>query len=280
MPLLLIARQYLIRPPRTNLEQQLFKGIAYRRTARSLPRPIVLHIVTIDLSTPEIRVLVTPGKRTHNGLEFPARTTEKFVKDFKLQLAINANFFYPFIENSPWDYYPHTGEPVYAVGQAISNSREYSSSKPGWPVLCFAADQRAKILATGKCPQSTSQAVAGSAILVADGRPVSVAKNSPDNDKLYPRTAVAIDETGKKLWLVVIDGRQPNYSEGVSLAELTEILMELGVSAAINLDGGGSTALVVARSEPRLLNSPVLSKIPMISRPVANHLGIYAQPKN
>jgi exopolysaccharide biosynthesis protein len=203
------------------------------------------------------------------------------LSEYKLQLAINANFHYPARDNGPWDYYPHNGDMVNVVGQAISNGSVYSPGESRWPVLCFSTDKRAQILDSGTCPPGTNQAVAGSATLVARGQLVSVDEDSPDNEGLYPRTAVAIDQSGKKLWLVVIDGRQPYYSEGVTLAELSEILMELGVYAGVNLDGGGSTSLVVSdRHEPSLLNSPVRNRIPMRQRPIGNHLGIYAQPKD
>ncbi len=289
VPLIFVARQHLIRPSRTVFEQQLFKGIAYRRFPRSLPRPIMLHIVTIDLTAPGIGILVTPGlpapeMRKLPGMqapipvELPARTTEEFLSEFKLQLAINANFHYPIRDNGPWDFYPHSGDMVNVVGQAISNGAEYSAGESGWSVLCFWADKHAQILETGKCPSGTQQAVAGSASLVARSHPVPIAKGSPDSDGLYPRTVVATDRSGKKLWLIIVDGRQPFYSEGVSLTEMTKILMELGVYAAVNLDGGGSTTLVVGdRKSPRLLNSPVRNRIPMRQRPIANHLGIYAR---
>jgi hypothetical protein len=61
----------------------------------------------------------------------------------------------------------------------------------------------------------------------------------------HPRTALGWREDGTLL-LVVVDGRQPGYSEGMSLFELTELFRALGAVEALNLDGGGSTTLVVA----------------------------------
>ncbi len=279
-PLLIYSGLCLIRPPRTDLpEQKLFKGIVYRRNARSQPRPLMLHIITIELTAPEIRVLVTPAKQTPEGMELPARITSKFLTEFKLQLAINANFFFPFHEHTPWDYYPHSGNMVNVLGQAISNGVNYSPVDSGWSVLCFSADKHAQIRDDHKCPEGTDQAVAGSSILVARGRPVLSRKDAADNDDLYPRTAVATNQQGDKLWIVVVDGRQPYYSEGVTLAELTQIFIEFGVYTALNLDGGGSTTLVVSiGGKPTLLNSPIHTRIPTRQRPVANHLGIYALP--
>ena len=59
----------------------------------------------------------------------------------------------------------------------------------------------------------------------------------------HPRSAVALAADGA-VWLVVVDGRQP-LSRGVTLEELAELLLALGAADALNLDGGGSSTLVV-----------------------------------
>jgi exopolysaccharide biosynthesis protein len=90
--------------------------------------------------------------------------------------------------------------------------------------------------------------------------------------------AVAIDQAGQKLWLIVVDGKQPLYSEGVTKKELANIAIELGADTALNFDGGGSTTLVVATNTgSKVLNAPIHTKIPMRERPVANHLGFYVE---
>ena len=77
--------------------------------------------------------------------------------------------------------------------------------------------------------------------------------------------------------LMIVDGRQPNYSEGITLSELAELMREFGAYHALNLDGGGSSTLVVAGvdGQPRVLNSPIHTRIPGRERPVATHLGVY-----
>ncbi len=62
----------------------------------------------------------------------------------------------------------------------------------------------------------------------------------------HPRTAVGWDDDGQVLWIVVVDGRRPPYSVGMSLPELADLFEALGTEEALNLDGGGSSALVVA----------------------------------
>lgn len=79
--------------------------------------------------------------------------------------------------------------------------------------------------------------------------------------------AAAIDKAGETLWLILVDGKQPNYSEGVTLAELREIAKNLGAQTAINLDGGGSTTLVMESDRAsKVLNAPIHTKIPMRGR--------------
>lgn len=82
----------------------------------------------------------------------------------------------------------------------------------------------------------------------------------------HPRSAVGVTAEGKLL-LVAVDGRHP-YSMGASLSDLADILLKLGAYQAINLDGGGSTQLVV---KGLYVNAP--SEYPV--RPVANALAIF-----
>lgn len=273
LPLLLYSKAEWQRPPRTNLETTLFEGITYRREVHETPRPHIIHFVDIDLMATKIEVQVSAGNPAEDGLETTARTTSDFLADKGLQLAVNASYFYPFREKTPWDFYPHSGDRVNVVGEAIGGGERYSLPKPDWPVLCFADSNLAQIFVDGTCPLGTAQAIAGSEMLVIEGNLVEThAKDLP-----YARVAVAIDKTGKHLWLIVVDGKQPHYSHGVTLAELGQIALDLGADAAINLDGGGSTTLVAATSNGfSILNAPIHTRIPLRERPVANHLGFRA----
>jgi len=68
----------------------------------------------------------------------------------------------------------------------------------------------------------------------------------------HPRTAIAKLKSGQLL-LVTVDGRQPGESIGMSLTMLADLLMEFGAVEAINLDGGGSTTMVIRN---KLVNKP------------------------
>jgi hypothetical protein len=59
----------------------------------------------------------------------------------------------------------------------------------------------------------------------------------------HPRTLVGADRGGA-IWLVAVDGRQPDYSIGMTFADLGRLADRLQLTGALNLDGGGSTTLV------------------------------------
>jgi exopolysaccharide biosynthesis protein len=68
----------------------------------------------------------------------------------------------------------------------------------------------------------------------------------------HPRTAIARLKSGQVL-LLTVDGRQPGESIGMSLTMLADLLLEFGAVEAINLDGGGSTTMVIRN---KLVNKP------------------------
>ena len=99
-------------------------------------------------------------------------------------------------------------------------------------------------------PFHPRSAVGGFPILVRDGGEVpglDSAGGPGFGPVRHPRTAVGIAERGRRVFLVVVDGRQPPYSAGMTLRELARLVLALGAEEAINLDGGGSTAMAITR---------------------------------
>ncbi|NJM48987.1 MAG: phosphodiester glycosidase family protein, partial [Alkalinema sp. RU_4_3] len=226
---------------------------------------------------PNLGILVSPGSPSLDQTEATAMTTSAFLNKHKLQLAVNASYFYKFQEDAPWAYYPRVGDRVNVVGQAISNGQIYSQADADsrWSVICFDTQNQVQILPQNSCPAGTQQAVSGNELLLMDGKAVAPSLAS-DRDKPYPRVVFAQDKSGKKLWIVAVDGKQPGYSEGVKLKELIAFLQGLGADRAINLDGGGSTTMVMAQPQgAKILNAPIQNKIPLNERPVANQIGFF-----
>ena len=97
--------------------------------------------------------------------------------------------------------------------------------------------------------------VGGGPRLVRGGRPAAGDPGiygSGFADARHPRTAVGVRADGRIL-LVTVDGRQPEKSVGMTIAEIADLLIGLGAVEAINMDGGGSTTMVI---DGKVVNSP------------------------
>jgi exopolysaccharide biosynthesis protein len=107
--------------------------------------------------------------------------------------------------------------------------------------------------------------VGGVPVLIDDGRVIEdfgPEKISAGFARRHPRTAIGIKPDGTWI-LVVVDGRQPNLSIGMTLQEMARFMSSLGCHEALNLDGGGSTTMVL---HGEIANSPSDGK----ERPVSD----------
>lgn len=112
-------------------------------------------------------------------------------------------------------------------------------------------------------------AVTGNQIVLKDGKVLAT-----DDRELHPRTAIGIDRKKRRLVLLVVDGRQ-KFSDGFTMVQVAKKLRQLGASAGLNLDGGGSTTMVALRDgKLKVINSPSGG----VQRYVANGLVVTAPP--
>ena len=92
-------------------------------------------------------------------------------------------------------------------------------------------------------------AVGGGPVLVQNGK-ISISNNEELKfsgkaiDDKHPRTAMGYTKDGK-LIILVIEGRNPGKAEGATLVQTAKLLQELGCKEALNLDGGGSSCMLV-----------------------------------
>lgn len=263
------------RPAPIPKKEKLFEGVTYRRVVRVFPRPMIAHILEIDTKVKGIEFLVTPPD-SEGETPLKARTTSQFLEDFGLQIAINGDKFYPWWSHSPADYYPHVGDPVAPVGFTASKGKVYwigDIEEIGVEPTLYI--NRKNVLSFNNRPGRVHNAISGDRMIVLKGKVVP----DLDDEELEPRTAIGINRNGRYLYLVVVDGRQPFYSEGATFVDLAELLIDQGAIAAMSLDGGGSSTMVVEGEDgkPEILNSPIDNYIPGRERPVGNHLGVYVR---
>ncbi|MBP6772767.1 MAG: phosphodiester glycosidase family protein [Gemmatimonadaceae bacterium] len=161
--------------------------------------------------------------------------------------------------------------PVAHTGQALGDT------------LMLVGSARASVLvgdtvtvSLALAPLMPVNAVGGFPLLVRD----SVIVPTVDTDGavsfrgVNPRTAAGFAANGRRLLLVVIDGRQAGFSAGTTIRETAALLRDLGAREAVNLDGGGSTAMVVrdaTTGQTRVVNKPSDATG---ERPVANALAV------
>lgn len=152
---------------------------------------------------------------------------------------------------------PSVGERWEAHVAAVS-AEGNTPLKPGQVIVSFGPELAEKYVAIKKGDAvsiqfvsdpdlgGASAAIGGGPILIKDGK-LTV---GPDKVR-HPRTAVGMNDDS--IFWVVVDGRQPELSIGMSVFELASKMLELGCSEAVNLDGGGSSTMWL---DGKVMNSP------------------------
>jgi exopolysaccharide biosynthesis protein len=189
-------------------------------------------------------------------------------------VAINADGFSYLNQTTfpPATYCANGGEPVKLNGFAASRGKIISPRNNERPI--FYISQRN--LATMETPSgSIFNAISADRVIVRSGAVVkNLAALAPN-----PRTALGVNKNGRWLIMMTVDGREFGISEGVTLVELGNLLLSYGVYSGVNLDGGGSSAMVIKGidGKPRKLNTAIDMNVPGQQRAVANHLGAYVR---
>lgn len=187
-------------------------------------------------------VEIKPKKRNVLDIAYSEKTlipTDEFGKTEKALVALNGTFF-DIANGGSVDY-------IRSDGRVINENR---LSKEG----ARAAHQKAALVfQNGKVSiakwdgtsdweskLSGEDIMVSGPLLIIDDQVQMLDSNSFNNTR-HPRTAVALTDKNRVL-LVTVDGRS-DMSAGMSLTELAKVLKWLKADDAVNLDGGGSTAL-------------------------------------
>lgn len=229
-------------------------GINYHLYKLVEPRPNRVHVLQVDLSESKIKPVVVLADDPDGSGPAEAALTSP------LKLAQNRSVL-AFINTNPWDSFLDVtgkknqnwfeGQPVDIWGLAATDGRMRSPALPNNMSVWF--DRQASvILDSNPEEEAISEGVAGFAQILKDGIVIA------PKDSLHPRTSIGINQSGYILWLVVVDGRQKGYSEGMTTYELGKIMQELGCWHAVNMDGGGSSimGLISPDGEINIVNSP------------------------
>lgn len=204
---------------------QVRPGLLY---AKRSPLPdSVVHVVRADL---------TVVRLTMSASEERGRTVDAMTGSQGSAVSVNASFF-------DRSYQPR--------GITVTNGEDWLPVHAAQSSPVFACDraQRCEIQLmppTAPAPHWYN-AVAGTPWLLDQGRQRTAKDDASCKnlcETLHPRTAVGLDASRRYLYIVTAEGRKPPVL-GLSLVQLSGIMANLGVVDALNLDGGGSSALFV-----------------------------------
>ena len=230
-------------------------GLKYKVIDIKEPRINRAHVLRVDLNNPKIKPSIIVARDPDGNGPAEAELTDPF------KLAGNSNVL-AFINTNPWDSFPNKegkrnrnwfeGQPVAIDGLAISGGKIRSNTQPRESSIWL--NNEGKFI-LGRKPEreKTKEAMNGFQLITKEGEIIV----SPDNS-IHPRTAIGTNENGSVMWLVIVDGRQKGYSEGMNLHELASLMIKLGCWNSTNMDGGGSSVMGMTgnNGKMRLMNSP------------------------
>ena len=243
----------------------IFQGIDTATGKADTPRLMRVYALRIDMKAEGVEFFSTPRAKegfADNVKEVVRQTVPQFLETHNLQAAVNANFF----------------GAATVSGLAVSQGQIVSKNEKNHPAFLVFKDKRVEIVDVqddSDPPADVETAVAGNCIIVKGGTVIS-----QSNQDIHPRTAVGISEDGRYVYFIAIDGRQREYSMGTSYVETGKWLVKFGAWDGLNLDGGGSTTMVVRTPEEKakVLNIPVgVGNQPHSLRSNGNSIGVRAK---
>jgi hypothetical protein len=254
----------------------IFQGIDHATglTAIGVSPTQAVQCLRIDLQNPGIRLTSDPRNPNYvpESSETVGMTTSHFLLTNGLQAAMNGQWFTPCCTGTDG-----TAEELWGLAMS-SNIVVSSQENSTYSAAMLITSNNAAIMVGTNWPATNTTtiwtALSGKNALLYRGMYVGT------NDSVAPRSALGLSQDKRYLILQVIDGRQPDYSDGGSDLDTAAWLSCGGAWDALMLDGGGSSTLVISDGNggAALLNRPVNNNVPGQERAVGNHLGVYAQP--
>ena len=252
----------------------------------NLPGPVAGVLVKVNVADPRVRVAVALADDRDPDGAGPCvgqlETTSQVARKHNFDITINASFFAAPTarEIAGKKVYYFVGNCAWPEGWHYSNGKLYGEPKTARlrSTMVVHRDKSVTLVdALAALPVDTQFAISGNAMMLKNGAVTPPAKD----EARHPRSALGLSADARTLYVVAVDGRQEPHSRGVTLAELANIFIQFGAHNAINLDGGGSTSLVIkdpASGAFSIANQPSdtsMFKLPLrIERPVVDVVGI------
>ncbi|MGE3309630.1 MAG: phosphodiester glycosidase family protein [Limisphaerales bacterium] len=245
--------------------EPLAPGVDYARANLSHPRLMKCHALRIDLTQPGLRVKVA-GDPDAAGGGMKARWTTSFLRRHGLTVAINATPFRPDVVLP--------GRAVRPTGLVVKDGEQISPPAPNLDALVLDRNGPPRFQRSQRLEPDAFEVAGGFVVTLADG------VNRGEAGLIDAVTSVGLSPDRRWMFWLVVDGRQPDYSEGARGTDAADLMKLLGASDAMLLDGGGSSTLAARTgwAGARVLNRPRSPVISGLQRPVACVLGVRLDP--
>lgn len=199
-----------------------------------------IYCAIVDLTHPGIQIILTPEYTEEKTF------TSVFARKHDCTIAINGEAGTGMHQGS--GYGEWVGNWIYK-GKAITM---LDTDKR--PFLSFTQNNKASYSPAKEVVTTPTEnmyhAFWGRSDLLVDGKKVPYKNTRP-----YSRTIMGIDKAGDKLYLMIVDGKRPNYSLGLSFEECAQLLLDLGAYEAMACDQGGSSC-IYAKHLNGMMNRP------------------------
>ncbi len=153
---------------------------------------------------------------------------------FNVLAATNADFFDMHDTCMPSGLVVKDGK---VIANADSDRPFFGIKKDGTPIISTQYDSHG-------ISDELYSAICGREIIMKNGFVGDLGLTEPFGTTRHPRTCVGI-LPDKTFVILVVDSRIPDYSNGASLTDLYLIMKEFGAVDAINVDGGGSSTMII-----------------------------------
>lgn len=202
------------------------------------------YMAKIKLKTDKaLRVTVNPDDKP------TGETTAQAVKRMGAVFGVNGGGFASSTQDGVTKLVP--------LGNAMVEGKLVGEFTPSWNDLAFAGFTKSGKLVGGIYNTEEELKASGAwqgvsfvPVLIQDWEKIDIPAKWAKSKQ--PRTVMGQYPNGD-VFFIVVDGRQKDWSTGITLEEMQVLLLRLGVMEAFTLDGGGSSAMVY---NGKLLNKP------------------------
>ncbi len=235
-------------------------AVEYILIKNNIPKEVRIHVAVINLKYHGLQICITPALERK-------RLLSDFAGGYGCVVAINGEAGFNWYDDPSADFKADLGE--WTGDWIVKGNPVLLTDVNKRPLIGFDLNNKARYypqkLVDSKLSPEKYNTIWGRYDMIVDSQ---IATTFP-NDLRDPRTGMGINESGDKLVLMVVDGRQPGYSMGLDRRTMAQVMLLFGVKNSMFCDQGGSSEMYLKSK-----NGPVNRPSDGQERPLYCHFGV------